>query len=56
VTPAKVLWYGQAANIPMILLGKFIQIGTNFKNGHTGQVALVLSSLCSTPLLSSSPP
>jgi len=38
VTPASMLWYGQAANIPMILLGKIIQIVTNFKNGHTGQV------------------
>ena len=36
--PSVVLWYGQAANIPMILLGKFIQIVTNFRNGHTGQV------------------
>ena len=57
ITPVTMLWYGQAANIPMILLGetlpyifsfllvnlvlpagKIIQIVTNFKNGHTGQV------------------
>ena len=38
IVPSAVLWYGQAANIPMILLGKFIQIVTNFRNGHTGQV------------------
>lgn len=41
VTPAKVLWYGQAANIPMVLLGKFIQIVANFKNGHTGQLSAI---------------
>jgi len=41
ITPAIVLWYGQAANIPMILLGKFIQILTNFKNGHTGQLSAI---------------
>lgn len=41
VTPDTVLWFGQAANIPMILLGKFIQIVTNFRNGHTGQLSAV---------------
>merc|ERR1712130_601486 len=41
ITPATMLWYGQAANIPMILLGKIIQIVTNFKNGHTGQLSAV---------------
>merc|ERR1719367_1887572 len=41
ITPAAALWYGQAANIPMILLGKIIQIVTNFKNGHTGQLSAV---------------
>jgi len=41
VTPAIVLWYGQASNIPMILLGKFIQIITNFRNGHTGQLSAI---------------
>jgi len=46
-TPAAVLWYGQAANIPMILLGKLIQIVTNFRNGHTGQLSAVTSFLLS---------
>lgn len=41
VVPSSVLWYGQAANIPMILLGKFIQIVTNFRNGHTGQLSSI---------------
>lgn len=39
--PASLLWYGQAANIPMILLGKFIQIFANFRNGHTGQLSAI---------------
>jgi len=41
ITPVMVLWYGQAANIPMILLGKLVQIVTNFKNGHTGQLSAI---------------
>jgi len=39
ICPVALLWYGQAANIPMILLGKFIQIYSNFSNGHTGQLS-----------------
>merc|ERR1719189_802140 len=31
----EVLWYGQAANIPMIVLGKLIQVVANFNQGHT---------------------
>jgi len=46
-TLAQILWYGQAANIPMIILGKMIQIITNFKNGHTGQLSAVTSFLLS---------
>jgi len=47
ITPAVVLWYGQASNIPMIILGKMIQIITNFRNGHTGQLSAVTSFLLS---------
>jgi len=47
ITPAVVLWYGQASNIPMIILGKMIQIITNFHNGHTGQLSAVTSFLLS---------
>ena len=45
ITPAQVLWYGQASNIPMIILGKIIQIITNFRNGHTGQLSAITSFL-----------
>jgi len=47
VTPPALLWYGQAANIPMILLGKLIQIMTNFRNGHTGQLSAITCFLLS---------
>lgn len=47
ICPPSVLWYGQAANIPMILLGKLIQIMTNFRNGHTGQLSAVTCFLLS---------
>jgi len=39
--PVETLWYGQAANIPMVVVGKLIQIITNFNNGHTGQLSAV---------------
>ena len=26
LVPAEVLWYGQAANIPMVLVGKMLQV------------------------------
>merc|ERR1711953_47210 len=41
LVPEEVLWYGQAANIPMIVIGKLIQAATNYKNGHTGQLSAV---------------
>jgi len=41
LVPDEVLWYGQAANIPMIVLGKMIQAVKNFQNGHTGQLSAV---------------
>ena len=39
--PDNILWYGQAANIPMIVVGKLIQAATNYKNGHTGQLSAI---------------
>ena len=41
LVPEEVLWYGQAANIPMIVIGKLIQAITNYKNGHTGQLSAI---------------
>jgi len=41
LVPDDVLWYGQAANIPMIVVGKLIQAVTNYKNGHTGQLSAI---------------
>lgn len=38
---AEVLWYGQAANIPMIVVGKLIQAISNFRQGHTGQLSAI---------------
>merc|ERR1719492_218015 len=36
-----VLWFGQAANIPMVVLGKMIQVIANFRQGHTGQLSAI---------------
>ena len=41
LVPADVLWAGQAANIPMIVVGKLIQVYSNFSQGHTGQLSAV---------------
>lgn len=41
LVPTQVLWYGQAANIPMIVLGKMIQVIANYRQGHTGQLSAV---------------
>ena len=33
LVPEQVLWLGQAANIPMVVLGKMIQVIANFRQG-----------------------
>lgn len=43
--PVEVLWYGQAINIPMIVVGKFMQIWANYSNGHTGQLSAITTFL-----------
>lgn len=43
--PVSMLWYGQAVNIPMIVVGKFMQIWANFSNGHTGQLSAITTFL-----------
>ena len=43
--PVELLWYGQAINIPMIVVGKFMQIYANFSNGHTGQLSAITTFL-----------
>ena len=41
LVPEQVLWLGQAANIPMVVLGKMIQVIANFRQGHTGQLSAI---------------
>ena len=43
--PVEVLWYGQAINIPMMVVGKSMQIWANFSNGHTGQLSAITTFL-----------
>ena len=33
LVPEQVLWLGQAANIPMVVIGKMIQVIANFRQG-----------------------
>ncbi|XP_053199282.1 mannose-P-dolichol utilization defect 1b [Scomber japonicus] len=41
VTPMSVVTTMQASNMPAIIIGRLIQAGTNFRNGHTGQLSAV---------------
>ncbi|XP_059479887.1 mannose-P-dolichol utilization defect 1 protein homolog [Neocloeon triangulifer] len=41
ITPPDVLWSMQAANVPIILVGKLIQAVANYKAGSTGQLSAV---------------
>ncbi|XP_028035877.1 mannose-P-dolichol utilization defect 1 protein homolog [Bombyx mandarina] len=40
-TSTDILWTMQAVTVPIILIAKSIQIGTNYKNGSTGQLSFI---------------
>ncbi|KAG9274247.1 mannose-P-dolichol utilization defect 1 protein [Astyanax mexicanus] len=41
VTPMSVVTAMQASNMPAIVIGRLIQAGTNYRNGHTGQLSAI---------------
>ncbi|XP_028331119.1 mannose-P-dolichol utilization defect 1b [Gouania willdenowi] len=41
VTPMAVVTWMQASNMPAIIIGRLIQVATNLRNGHTGQLSAV---------------
>lgn len=41
VTPVSVVTTMQASNMPAIIFGRLIQAGTNYRNGHTGQLSAI---------------
>ncbi|XP_060791655.1 mannose-P-dolichol utilization defect 1b [Neoarius graeffei] len=41
LTPMSVVTTMQASNMPAIIVGRLIQAGTNYKNGHTGQLSAI---------------
>ncbi|XP_072543853.1 mannose-P-dolichol utilization defect 1b [Salminus brasiliensis] len=41
VTPKTVVTTMQASNLPAIIFGRLIQAGTNYRNGHTGQLSAI---------------
>ncbi|XP_068164239.1 mannose-P-dolichol utilization defect 1b isoform X2 [Antennarius striatus] len=41
VTPVSVVTSMQAFNMPAIIIGRLNQAGTNFRNGHTGQLSAI---------------
>ncbi|KAK6477954.1 mannose-P-dolichol utilization defect 1 protein [Huso huso] len=41
LTPRSVVTTMQATNMPAIVISRLIQAGTNFRNGHTGQLSAI---------------
>ncbi|KAJ8282001.1 hypothetical protein COCON_G00045200 [Conger conger] len=41
VTPLLVITMMQTSNMPAVIVGRLIQAGTNFSNGHTGQLSAI---------------
>ncbi|XP_063043465.1 mannose-P-dolichol utilization defect 1b [Engraulis encrasicolus] len=41
MTPMSVVTTMQASNMPAIIIGRLIQAGTNYSNGHTGQLSAI---------------
>ncbi|TSL34606.1 Mannose-P-dolichol utilization defect 1 protein [Bagarius yarrelli] len=41
LTPMSVVTIMQASNMPAIVFGRLIQAGTNYRNGHTGQLSAI---------------
>ncbi|XP_030635863.1 mannose-P-dolichol utilization defect 1b [Chanos chanos] len=41
LTPLSVVTTMQASNMPAIIFGRLIQAGTNYRNGHTGQLSAI---------------
>ncbi|XP_075889995.1 mannose-P-dolichol utilization defect 1b [Nelusetta ayraudi] len=41
VTPILVVTYMQASNMPAIIISRLIQVMSNFRNGHTGQLSAI---------------
>ncbi|KAL0970024.1 hypothetical protein UPYG_G00236100 [Umbra pygmaea] len=41
VTPLAVVTAMQASNMPAIIIGRLIQVMTNYRNGHTGQLSAI---------------
>ncbi|XP_076829398.1 mannose-P-dolichol utilization defect 1b [Brachyhypopomus gauderio] len=41
LTPMAVVTTMQASNMPAIIFGRLIQAGTNYSNGHTGQLSAI---------------
>nr|XP_046176432.1 mannose-P-dolichol utilization defect 1 protein-like [Oncorhynchus gorbuscha] len=40
-TPMSVVMAMQASNMPAIIIGRLIQVVTNYGNGHTGQLSVI---------------
>ncbi|KAM7302828.1 mannose-P-dolichol utilization defect 1 protein [Ixodes scapularis] len=45
LVPVSVLWAAQLASVPVIISGKMMQVWSNHRNGHTGQLSAITSGL-----------
>nr|XP_037285564.1 LOW QUALITY PROTEIN: mannose-P-dolichol utilization defect 1 protein-like [Rhipicephalus microplus] len=43
--PVPVLWSAQLVSLPVIICGKLMQVWSNYRQGHTGQLSLITSAL-----------
>lgn len=45
VVPVPVLWSAQLLSLPVIICGKLMQVWSNYRQGHTGQLSLITTAL-----------
>lgn len=45
VVPVPVLWSAQLLSLPVIICGKLMQVWSNYRQGHTGQLSVITSAL-----------
>lgn len=45
VVPVSTLWSAQLLSLPVIICGKLMQVWSNYRQGHTGQLSLITTAL-----------
>lgn len=45
VVPVSTLWSAQLLSLPVIICGKLMQVWSNYRQGHTGQLSVITTAL-----------